>query len=354
MALPSCTLSIDSNCMHLQQVYTGFSMLKKQNKINLNYRLNKTGSAHPNVSKNLLDKRRYHVSAVLNDKTKVYYDVHDGQEFDEESYNDSDFYFKRSYDVKKHKRLEKMKPLGFNYLVLPSYNDYDSVKRLGITKNRSETVLELQRAFRYLDWFHFVPRTSNTYSPPQFALPSKILFMTRAWDPYDNPNRPDTKVQQRVEMNETRANCIRALKKEFGNSFFGGFQKDDFTNKNYRDVLLPDANSSSKSNYFKFLKSFPICIATTGLHDSIGWKLGEYVAFSKAIISEKLYNQVPGDFTIDRNYLEFNSVDECLEKSIYLFESTKERNEMMSQNFDYYNKYLRPDVMIQNTLDQVL
>jgi hypothetical protein len=47
-----------------------------------------------------------------------------------------------------------------------------------------------------------------------------------------------------------------------------------------------------------------------GLYESNGWKLGEYVAGSKAIVSEHLHYDAPGNFSPEQNYLEFNSADE--------------------------------------------
>lgn len=41
------------------------------------------------------------------------------------------------------------------------------------------------------------------------------------------------------------------------------------------------------------VKESDICITTTGLHRSIGWKFAEYIAASKAIVTEKL-NYSPG------------------------------------------------------------
>ena len=65
-----------------------------------------------------------------------------------------------------------------------------------------------------------------------------------------------------------------------------------------------------KDCYFlNIVKSSDICIATTGLHKSIGWKFGEYIAASRAIITEPLYYEIPGELKRGSNYLEFRNVE---------------------------------------------
>jgi hypothetical protein len=91
-------------------------------------------------------------------------------------------------------------------------------------------------------------------------------------------------------------------------------------------------------------------VATTGLNKSNGWKLGEYVAFSKAIITEPLHFRVPGGFSQEINYLKFISPDELIDHAIRLFEDKKLRSEMMMSNYRYYQSFLRPDALILNSL----
>ena len=95
---------------------------------------------------------------------------------------------------------------------------------------------------------------------------------------------------------------------------------DDYAMRNFKDSLLPDGNLSNKRKYLEILKNFSICVTTTGSNRSNGWKLGEYVALSKAIITEPLHFQVPGNFTGEVNYLEFTSPDELAVTATRLFD----------------------------------
>ncbi len=125
--------------------------------------------------------------------------------------------------------------------------------------------------------------------------------MARAW----NPDLIESKAQKEIveALNETRAASVRVLRKKFGERFFGGLAHDDYAARHFKDCLLPDAALSSKRKYLEILKNFPICVTTAGLNRSNGWKLGEYVALSKAIITEPLHFQVTGDFANEVNTL---------------------------------------------------
>jgi hypothetical protein len=98
------------------------------------------------------------------------------------------------------------------------------------------------------------------------------------------------------------------------------------------------------------LREFPICVATVGLNGSNGWKLAEYVAASKAILSEPLVYEVPGEFTHEKNYLQFQTPDELVETAVKLIEDAELRSSMMHANRQYFREYVRPDAMVRNSL----
>ena len=175
--------------------------------------------------------------------------------------------------------------------------------------------------------------------------------MVRAWDPVNAMFTLNEKEkEERIQINNMRAQCIRFLRTEFGNSFYGGFNHTDFAKRNYKELLLNNVNLSQKNNYLNLLSNYPICIATKGLHGSIGWKMGEYVALSKSIVSEKMKFKIPGNFKKNQNYLEFQTPEECVENSLILFTNSEKRCNLMRNNFDYYNKYLKPDELVLRTL----
>ena len=97
-----------------------------------------------------------------------------------------------------------------------------------------------------------------------------------------------------------------------------------------------------------------ICIATTGLHNSIGWKFAEYVISGKVVLTEPLNYFVSDSFTENKNYIVFNSPEDCVEKIRALMEDKERMKQISFNNFRYYEEELRPDKMVLKIIETVL
>lgn len=334
-------------------------MLYKRGLINLSQLIIKDKLFDVERPFHLRDARKACTRVVLNNRYKICYDIHDSCEVDEEYMDWSDIYFKRSYSAELHKSVEgqkkKIYPLGLWHEIFPDFFDKFAIQRSITQLNTPKYMfLTIVRALNLFNSIKFTPRTNNMELLPDFNAAPKILFSIKAWDPFDNKERPQNKIDERISLNEFRANCIKLLKKEFGHNFFGGFDHSEFTKKNYKELLLPDRALYSKKQYINLLKNYPICVATAGLHRANGAKLAEYIAFSKAIISEKLYYQIPGKFEKDKNYLEFASPEECVEKAVFLYSNKEIRENIMINNSRFYQLFVKPDSLILNTILTVL
>ena len=122
-----------------------------------------------------------------------------------------------------------------------------------------------------------------------------------------------------------------------------------FLFKRSKDLIAP-FSLTKREAYLQVIKEHNICIATTGLHNSISWKFGEYVAASRAILSEPLIYELPGNFENSKNYLSFNNEDELLNGTYSLLKNKDELFDMMNNNFHYYNNFLRHYRLVFNTL----
>lgn len=333
------------NSNHLQQIYDGFEKLAISGiiKLKVNY---------SNKSDSPILKVR------INNKFDVYYDLLDGFNWIDDTIDNnlnyfknnlnSDFYFKRSFNNKLleyNLKNRKIYPLGFNYYINPKgvfinkhYNNSFKSKLKQVVKQQFHSFQKNNRS----------KITSNYFeNNPIFNKDNRILFSTRLWNP-DETNQKHNK-ELREKINNQRIEYILACKKEFGKSFTGGLFDDEYTNKKAKSLILP-TKVSNKKNYLDILKKHNICIATTGLHKSIGWKMGEYIAASRAIVSETLNYDVPGNFVNKKNYLEFDNSDNLLEKLEYLLSKPRETEQIMTNNYNYYKNYLHPEQLILNTL----
>lgn len=349
----ACELFANSDVGHLQQIYAGYGLLHQSGFLDLTQTIPAEFLRDKNDPDRWTDYKFFNTKVVLNNQITVRYDLHDWNWIDEDILRKSDFYFKRSFDAGYISQIgEKAKvfPLGLNYQVTSSGRDFFKLQRSRFYsgKARLKAIIKSLNIAESLGRPGEVEQINNLEGRPDFSLEPKILFMARAWD----HQQVESKNQQEAiaAINDTRANCVRVLRKEFGDRFFGGLAHDDYSRRHFRDVLLPGQNVSDKRNYLDTLRNYPICVATAGLNGSNGWKLGEYVAFSKAIITEPLVFQVPGDFAAEKNYLEFTDPAELLEAAVRLFENKQLRLQMMMNNYRYYQAWVRPDSLILNTL----
>lgn len=356
-----CRLVCSASSAHLSQLYTGYGMLARRGLISAevvrgeDYKASLTAPAR--------------LTVIVNNRYRVAYDLADGRTVREDDITRSDFYFKRSFDpayVAGHEQGHKIFPLGLNYPVT-GFNDYArrralwslrdglsssiaDVRDTAITFVRSSKMLSrLTRATNGRDtsWFE------NFEGIPDVSLPPRILLLTRTWDAHRAREKPE-KFEELQHINTMRAECIRRLRKEFGARFLGGFAPSESALRDYKDCVIDNPAITRRDNYLRLVKEFSICVATMGLRRSNGWRLGEYVAGARAILSEQLYYTVPGDFRKEKNYLEFTTPDECVANAVKLMDDPSRRYEMMKRNYDYYHAYLRPDVLVWNSLQLVL
>jgi hypothetical protein len=297
----------------------------------------------------------------------VVYDVRDGNNlFQSDTYDAEYFdgeleqlslYFKRSCDPPHYAALRnahKIRPLGLNYRVSSRHNTVDwgtrpldlrQLVRGAIERNRlAASLLGLQGGRRV--W------VENFERPPAPDRYPTVLFMARLWGPQDL--RDADARRQREAINETRVACIRAARESLGPRFVGGLAADDFSRAYAPDCVLPVAKASDKRRYLDQVRRASVCVATTGLHGSIGWKMAEYVAASKAIVSEPLLYTLPGSFSPGVNYLEFTSPGELVGAAERLLTDREARSAMMRANHDYYESSVCPRAPVLNSIRAVL
>ena len=354
----SCTLLYQSTSPHLQQLYTGLLMLHRQRFLRLSQRVRRTPIRYECDAPHLRDAGHAHLDVVIDGATRMHFDTHDSMEIATGELDECEVYFKRSYspevvDALPEAQRSKVVPLGLNYRVLPDDIDVFAIQRaLKLGKGLRAKLSACRQALDTSGLIRHEPRLSRMESPPALDAPPRVLFLVAAYDPYEDPDRSFDKIDDRMTINDMRARCIKLLRESLGDRFLGGFASTPFTRKYYAGLIAPCGTEQSR--YLATVRSHPICVATTGLHGSTGWKLAEYVAFAKAILSEKLVYRAPGDFEPGRNYLEFATPEECAAAAVRLVEDEDLRHRLMQNNAQYYREYLRPDVLVKNAVNAAL
>lgn len=359
MSKVSCHLRLGEVPLHLYHITAGFVELERQGVINLSVE---------RLKKDCQDKMPYNMmEVVINGQTRVLYDVNDGYdnlleenqnyvEFMDDLLQEFDFCFKRSYSESYNSRLKSKKkiyPLGLNYMVTVPRN----MAHLPLPNDPyREKVKKFIRMIPFSTYYNGLYNINSFEDVPREDSNPKILFMARLWDINGDYKYQisSEKKEERAYINQVRAECIRLCRKEFGSCFFGGVSPSKFALENYKDLVIEDKQITKRDHYLKKVKDASICIATMGLHQSIGWKFAEYVAASKAIVTEKLHYQVPGNFFEEQNYLVFTTPEQCIDQIYRLLEDDDFRYKMMVNNYKYYHEYIRPDRLVFNSILSVL
>ena len=84
-----------------------------------------------------------------------------------------------------------------------------------------------------------------------------------------------------------------------------------------------------------------------------GWKLAEFLAMGKAMISTPHLNVMPGLFQKDKHYLEVLNADEIANAVANLREHTEIVKRLKARAKDYYNEYLAPKEVVSRILSRL-
>ena len=326
---------------HLSQIYDGFAALERQGLLDLRIRKGRQSSP-----KAILKVRFDYGTTIIYDMLDGFNWIDGSTEQNLEYFTktiSADYYFKRSYS----QILNDYKPPGCLMMPLGLYAPFHP--RGPYPKSRQQWL-----EFTLSPILKFLPTNSSgiirqsdlEYCPAPLNDP-QILFVAKLWDPARTADRNLKKAWQR--MNDFRIACVETCKREFGELFMGGIQSDSYSIKIRKDLVLP-RYSSKRGVWLRNIKASAICVATTGLHNSIGAKFGEYVAASRAIVSEPLHYQPPGPFRSGRNYIEFDSPDLLVKSISELLTDKNMLSRMMLENQKYYNSHMRSDILVLRTL----
>lgn len=310
---------------HISQYIYGFLLLKKYNIIKIS-----------NINNNITGTQ--HILRANVDGKKIVYDANDGDHIERNffsipDYDWCDLYFKRSYSEKLATKFPKCRPLGFNYEIKPVY---------GVVDNLLGNIRRIlgKEIVRHYD-LETIPKVSNN---------PRVLFLTRLWEPEviseDSSCIEIEKYNEIKKLNRFRIDALNMLNDNFKEISTIGINDIEYSRKIAPNFILPKTQTHRR-HFINMMKNHEICITSTGLHQSTGWRFGEFVASSRAIISEPLEYIVPGDFN---NYLPFKNVEELYQSVNKLMNDKELRYEMMEKNYHYYNNYLKPDRLILNTL----
>ena len=191
----------------------------------------------------------------------------------------------------------------------------------------------LREIYRYL----VTPHWRAFEHDPSQPVDITILFQTRVWSAEEAPGES--------AINEQRVRLLRALKREFKHRVVGGVVPTPFA-RSYCPELITDL-SCRQSRYIQWAKKPLIGIYFRGLFDSIAFKMAEYLAASKCIVSEPILNELPAPLDFIRTY---RSDEECLAACERILADPSLAQTQRQQSWDYYVKQVRPNAHMADLL----
>ncbi len=337
---PDVRLRLVSRSPHTSQIVTGFLLLARRREIALTIEegCDKADEyPHPHL-----------VEATIGGR-KIAFDMLDGYNFDSVAVANYiqmvDLYFKRSCSAFRNEMFPadvraKIRPLGFNYHVTCPENPINPLPPK--IKSLRKRLIALFRPRHAEEGSYFTVEKFERGAGRE--VPSdklKILFLTRLWDGEHNR-----------AINGMRMDIVRALKERYPRNFTGGVTDTPLSRALCPDLIVAE-KYTDRFKYLRLMRRCDICIGSTGLWDSIGWKTGEYVAAARAVVNERFAYEVPGDFREGVNYLSYTTAAECVAQVDFLMRHPEAVQRMKEANAAYYRGWLRPDALVRRALKQL-
>ena len=120
--------------------------------------------------------------------------------------------------------------------------------------------------------------------------------------------------------------------------------------KTYEDLII-DKRISMK-DYLKKTSQSVFVFNTPSVQGCHGWKLAEYLAMGKAMISTTLENVMPGEFRDGGEYVRINTEEGMENAILYLRDNPDVRKKLKINAKKYFNNYLSPEAVIQRLVNR--
>jgi len=152
--------------------------------------------------------------------------------------------------------------------------------------------------------------------------------------------------------NQNRNQYIIACVENMNVNFEGGFFIHKSIDKSM--INIPEELTYNTflppRKYINKIKRSIFVFNTPAVHDCHGWKLGEFLAMGKAIVTTPFYNELPFPLEHSNNVFIVNNEDEIKSAVQLLSNNTDLRKKLQKNARLYYDKYASPEKVIRRVL----
>ncbi|WP_188049596.1 glycosyltransferase [Flavobacterium sp. GP15] len=267
---------------------------------------------------------------------KIIIDSTDSNTINMEELKWCDIYGKVNYNTSSlpTESLHKIKPIGPSFAIkiwnLPfavyiSFFNFIKFKRY--ISNKREFFANYWRQSKRL------PMRSYYYTP---AVENYIFFAGSIW-------------RNEKETNNARAAFIKSSKRT--NVFFeGGFApRNNGDNMGFENLVVTKRYSIKE--YIKKIKKSAVVFNTPAVLSCHGWKLAEFLALGKSIISTHHINELPSELKENEHILYVDDLDSMDDKIKTLLKNKQVRERLEKNTRKYFEEFLSPKSVITRLIN---
>lgn len=346
----------------VSQPLSGLKMLSDKNEINLKVDIHLNNKIPHSEYLEIYIENKY-----------VLIDLNDGDLLDDKYFEKYDLVFKRSIDpVVLSKRAEpnKFKLYGLNYFTTCPGNPYYTPNSSNFYKffTSKQAVVRLTKNLltKFGSVSPFKRQTVDLLDYTYFDYyPAKktndVLFLTRLWFPYDIYDTEEKIREASIQHPELittynldllRISVIEYLNSQSAFKSVAGISSTPNLLEKHKKLVL-SAETTQRKNFISLARKSKICVTTTGLWGSIGWKFGEFIHLGSVVLTEKNLHMVKDNLVQEENYFEFNDLDEFKDKINRLLADSELLDKVSENNILYTCKHLKPDCLMADMLSLI-
>jgi len=273
------------------------------------------------------------------DPRRIVIDFGDTPTFRKEAYDWADVYAKVNLTPEDHDTYPKMMPLGpasFGIRIYPKWK------------------------IPVMALFHFLKARKRIPSPSLFLSSYKANLRRLTFDEYADPLHSATDYVHFVSTlwkddkraNDDRVHFMDAVRRGGGLSFEGGFApRADGQHFGY-DAYIGPPFESLETYREKIGRSF-VVFNTPAVKQCHGWKLPEFMAWGKAIISMPPVRMFPAPLVDGEHWLLTDGTVEDIEAKIRRLQADPELHARLEKNIRaYFDEYIRPDAVMRRIIER--
>jgi len=230
-------------------------------------------------------------------------------------------------------RQDKIVPFGLN---VPSHSKRSALAALAAIAAILPSGFRPKQRELYV--YLVTPHWKDLEHRPDQPVDQTILYQTRLWESDEAPNDE--------VINDERVALLRALRAEFKHRFAGGLVSTSYSRAHHPELITQ--MPTRQPQYIRWAKKPAIAVYSRGLFGSMAFKMAEYLAASKCIVTDPIRYTLQAPIT---HVAEYTSPEECIVQCQNLLSNPELVQHRRQESWLYYNKYVRTPTAIRHLID---